>query len=319
MNFSEVLSAIKSQKSKILLGLISIFIFLFLFFPFSDLSSLVTSEVARLTQNQLFFQFDEMQIQIFPKPGITFGKVNVDAGQFPTIKADELLISPSPSAILTQTPAGSISAKGLFRGNVEISLGSGTKSEAGTPRQKIEIKADKLSLNELKEFRQIPILLKGNLSLQSKILADLSFSEQPDADIEIHAEKLEIPSQVMNTLMGPLNLPDLRLGQVDLKGKLVAGRLTLDEGKIGRDGDDIRGEIKGGITINVRNQNGIYPEVGAYSFDIDLSMKKATEDKLNIFLSLLSQYRTQTADGARYQIRMSAQNPAYPPSITNLR
>jgi len=315
----EFFRLLKIQKNKILVGFFSIFIFLAVFFPFSDLSTFITTEVAKLTQNQLFLQFDEMNLSFFPRLGASLGKVSIDTGELPTIKTDQLALYPSPLGLLTQTPSGTVVASGLFRGNVEVKLGNGSKSEAGTARQKIEIKVDKINLSELKDFRQIPLTFKGQLSLQGKIQTDLALSEQPDADIEIQAEKFELPSQAVNTMMGPLNLPDLRLGRVTLKGKLIGGRLTIEEGKIGQDGDDIRGELKGGLTLNIRNQNGIYPEVGAYTFDLDLTFKKSVEEKLNVFLSMISQFKTATTEGSRYQVRISAQNPGFPPSMNPLR
>jgi len=319
MNFSDVLKALKNHKNKIIIGFISIFVFLFLFFPFSDLSTLITSEVAKLTQNEIFLQLDELKLKLFPSPGVDMSKVSVDIGQLPTIKADEVSVRPSPSVIFTQTPAGTFSAKGIFKGNMTVQMSGGKKTESGLPRQKIEIKADQLNLADLKDFKQIPLLLKGQLSIQGNILADLSFSEQPDADIEIQAEKFEIPSQAFQTAMGPMNLPDLKLGKIQIKGKLIDGRLNIEEGKIGQEGDDIHGQIKGQIALLIRNQNGILTEPGAYSFDLDLNFRKETEDKLNTFLGFISQFKTPTLDGSRYRLKLSAQNPYFPPTMGALR
>ena len=125
------------------------------------------------------------------------------------------------------------------------------------------------------------MMIKGQMDLQTQLIADLTFTEQPEADITIHAEKFELPAQTFNSMMGPINIPDLRLSSLDLKGKLVNGRLTFEDGRIGHEGDDIHGSIKGGIAMVMRSQGS--PQMGPYSFDVDLLIKSGFgEEKLEL-------------------------------------
>lgn len=320
---SQLLAFISKHRNKMLLALLSATVFMFLYFPFSDLSTIISTAVTTSTENKAFFQFEKMHLGVFPGLGIKFEDVSFDyvdpqSPQLPTFKLAELAVYPALTSLLSPIPNGRISAQGLLNGNVEVSLADGAKSENGNPRKKIEIKAEKLNLADLKDFPQIPLLLKGQLSLDGKILADLSFSEQPDADILIQIEKLELPSQMLGPL-GGLRFPDLRIGQVQIKGKLISGRFNFEEARIGRDGDEIRGDIKGGFNLNVSTQYGLRMEMGAYNLDLDISLKKSVEDKFALLLSFVSKYKIATADGSRFRVRVEGINPAYPPNIRNLQ
>lgn len=308
-----------SHKGKIFILLLSAVIFAILLFPFNDLSDVISTKVAELSRNQLLLQFDNLRLGFFPSPEVSVDKVAVDVGHFPTVKMDSLTVSPSASVLWTRTPAGSLHAKGLFRGDVEVSIESGTKTESGVNRQKIALRAEKVSLQEIREIARLPVLLKGQVTLNSTAQADFAFQEQPDMDLVLSIDQFELPTSSVQTPMGPLTLPEIKLSAVTLKGKLSQGKFNIEEGLIGRDGDELRGVIKGGIGFQIQNQGGITPVIGAYNFDIDMTVKKAFQDKASLFLSFLDQHKIPTADGAQYKFRISANNTMSPPNISALR
>jgi type II secretion system protein N len=308
-----------SHKSKLFITILSALVFIFVLFPFNDISDLASSKIAELSHNQLLVSFENLKLGLFPSPEVDMDQVSIDIANMPTLKAQSLSVSPSPSILWSRTPSGSLNAKGLFKGEVDISIQKAGKSDSGIERQKITMKAEKVSLAEIREFARLPVLLKGQLTMSTTATGDLAFQEQPDMDLTVSIAQFELPSGNVQTAMGPLTLPDLKLSSVVLKGKLSQGRFNIEEGLVGVDGDELRGTIKGGIGFQIQNQGGFNPVIGAYTIDVDMDVKKGFQDKAALFLSFLDQHKTQTADGAHFKFRLSANNTSVPPNISALR
>ncbi|MGZ5280631.1 MAG: type II secretion system protein GspN, partial [Pseudobdellovibrionaceae bacterium] len=209
-----------------------------------------------------------------------------------------------------------LTAKGFLKGDVEVSLKPGPKSDNGVERQKITLDAKSLSLQEIREMAQLPILMTGSANVNSTALVDLTFQEQPDMDLVLKIDKLDIPSSNLQTVMGPLTLPDLKLTSVELKGRWSAGQFLIEDGLIGKDSDELRGRIKGTLGLQIQNRNGNFvPVLGAYNLDIDLTIRKSFQDKASLFLSFIDQYKTPTADGAQYKFKLSGTDFQSPPTM----
>lgn len=313
------IKALLQHKFKFVLMIFSALIFAFLLFPFDDLGDLVTAQVAKLTGNQIYIQFDRMNVGVID-PGLQLSNVYLEAANMPPLSAHELTFTPSIMSLINKKPAGSLSAKGLFKGNIEVSLKPGGKSENGVEKQKIQLSAQKLALADLRELANLPIALKGQLNVTSSATADLGLQEQPDMDLSLKVDKFELPSGNVNTMMGPLALPEVKLTSLELKGRLSSGRFQIEDCSIGKEGDELRGTIKGGIALQLKMTEGlITPLIGAYDFTIDLNVKRGLQDRAALFLSFLDQYKTPTNDGAHFQFRVSATSPFMPPNITALR
>lgn len=307
------------HKIKFALMFASVMFFLLLLFPLSDLSDLVSTQVSKITNNQVYLQFESMRLSVFPDPGAAVDGVYVEAQGLPPIKAQELVFTPSLSSLISQKPAGTVNAKGFLNGDLEVSLKPGEKSDNGVERQKITLSAKNLSLSEIRNLAQLPVQMTGSANLESTALVDLTFQEQPDMDITLKVERLELPTSNVQTAMGPLTLPDLKLASVELKGRLAGGQFLIEEGLIGKESDEVRGKIKGNLGLVLQNRGGLVPIIGAYSVDIDLSVKKSFQDKAGLFLTFIDQHKVPTADGAQYKFRVSASDPMLPPNISALR
>lgn len=312
----QLLKLIKESKGKIFLMVVSSLVFLFLLFPFDDLSDLISSQVSQLSNNAVYVQFEKLKMSLFPQPGVKMDQVYIESIKTPALSAQELVITPSISGLIQQKPYGHVSAKGLLKGDVDIHVGQGTKTENGVERQKLEISAKQVSLHDLRELANLPVLLKGQLNLETTALADLSFQEQPDIELDMTINKFELPPSNVNTPMGPLTLPDLKLSTVELKGRLAAGRFIIETGTIGKPNDELYGTIKGNIGLNFINRGGSFThQIGAYNFEIDLKAKKGFQDRAALFLGFIDNYKTPTSDGAQYKFKLSATNPMMPPTI----
>lgn len=311
---------LKDSKLKFLLLVVSSLVFLFLLFPFDDLGDLVSSQVAKLSGNSLYVQFEKLKMSLIPQPGVQLNEVFVESSRMPALSARELVITPSMTGLIQQRPYGHISAKGFLKGDVDLRVSKGSRTESGVERQQIEITAQKLNLTDLRELANLPVMLKGRLDLKTTALADLTFQEQPDVDISVIISQFELPPSNVNTAMGPLTLPDLKLSTVELKGRLSAGRFIIETGTIGRAGDELQGTIKGNVGLNVQNMGGTpNPQVGAYNIEVDLRAKRSFQDRAALFLSFIDTYKTATSDGAQYKFKVFSSNPQIPPTMGAVR
>ncbi|NUN05018.1 MAG: type II secretion system protein GspN [Bdellovibrio sp.] len=312
----QLITLISQSKGKIFVMVLSALAFVFMLFPFDDLSDLISSQVSKLSNNSVYLQFDKLKMSLFPQPGVRMDQVYIESLRTPALSAQELIITPSISGLIAQKPYGQVSAKGLLKGDIDIHVGKGTKTENGLERHRVEVSAKKVSLHDIRELANLPVLLKGQLNLQTTALADLSFQEQPDVELDLSISQFELPPSNVNTPMGPLTLPDLKLTTVELKGRLSAGRFIVETGTIGKPGDDLYGSIKGDIALTINNRGGTFaPQVGAYNFEVDLRTKKSFQDRAALFLTFIDSYKTPTSEGGQYKFKLTATNPMMPPSI----
>lgn len=316
----KALGLLLQHKWKFLLTIVSTLVFGFLLFPFGDLADLISSQVSKLTNNQVYLQFENMNMSLFPDTGVALKDVHVEGQAFPSLKAQEVIFTPSVMSLISQKPAGTVHAKGFLRGEIEVSMKPGPKSDNGTERQRITLNAKQLSLADLKNLANLPISIKGSTNITSQALVDLSFSEQPDMDVTLKIDRFELPTSNVQTMMGPLTLPELKLTSVELRGRLSAGKLLIEEGNIGKENDELRGTIKGNINLVIQNRGGaISPQMGAYNFDIDLNVRKSLQDRAGLFLTFIDAYKTPNPEGAQYRFKVSATDLQNPPNISAMR
>ncbi len=313
----KLLAGFRANLGRIFVAVAACLIFLFVLFPFDDLGDLVSTQVSKFSGNSVYMQFDRLRMSLFPTPGVDLHKVYVETLHTPALSAEEITITPSISGMIQQKPYGHVSAKGLLKGDVEINLGKGTRSEGNVERHKLEISAKKVSLTDIREIANLPVMLKGKIDLESTALADLTFQEQPEVEMHITIREFELPPASVNTMMGPLTLPDLKLSTIELKGRLAAGRFIIETGTIGKSSDDLYGTITGNLGMNVSNAGGsISPQVGDYTFNVDLKARKSFQDRATLFLTFIDSYKTPTAEGAQYKFKVTSTSPGMPPNIT---
>lgn len=308
------------QKVKFLFSVFCTIAFLFLLFPFGDLSDLVTSQVSRLTQNQVYLQFQDMHMSLFPDTGIALEKFHVESSNFPTIKSDELVFRPSISSLIFQKPAGTVVAKGFLRGELEANLSPGKKSDNGVERQHISLSAKNLNLSDLKELARLPLQLNGSLSFDADSQIDFKLQEQPEVELSMKVDKLILPTFTAQTPIGPWPLPEIKVSNLELKGRLAGGKFIIENGKIGGPKDELSGTIKGnlGLTLMAHGET-LSPAMGAYQIDIDLQFRGKLHEQLKPALGMLEQFQSATAEGANLKMRLSGMDTFNPPAMSPIR
>lgn len=312
----KIWTLLKKLRLAFFIFFVSTLAFFVLLFPLNDLGDLITSQVGRLSGNQVYFQFDDIALSAAP-PGLQMSNVYVETRQLSALKARDVTLLPSIMGMLKGKPYGYISAEGFLKGDLSLNLSSAPKSENGTERSLIELAAKKISLKELRNLLGLPFFIQGDLSVDTKTMADLTLQEQPDMDLTISLTKFELPPTNVETGFGPITMPELKLKQVDLKGRLSGGNFTIEKGELGQVGDELQASIKGQIKISLMNMGGqIVPQIGSYNLDVDLKIQKSFQDKASLFLGFLNSH--QKSPG-QYKFKVASPQWGVPPQITTLR
>lgn len=294
--------------------------FVFLLFPFDDLSDLVTTQVSKITGGQIYLRFDRFSVSPLG-PKAEFENVFVETPSLPGLHTQELSIAPSFMSLINQKPHGKVEAKGLFKGNVEIQIKGGTKGEKGQERHTVDLNIKKVALAELRDVMRIPMPLKGELNVRATSLTDLTFEEQPEGDLTLTIDQFDMPASNLNLPMtGPVNLPEIKLKQVELKGRLTGGRFIIESGRIGDPKDELSGTVKGDMQIQIlRNGDAINPQFGGYNLSVSIKIKKGLQDKLAWMLGPLDSYKKDTSDGGQYNIKLSGAYFGAPPTFSAIQ
>ena len=295
-------------------------IFLFILFPINDLNDLITSQISKFTKKNVFVQFETISINPFV-PKITLEKLFIEGQTFPTITTENLSMSPSLNSLFSKQPEGSVMAQGFLKGDIQVSVKAAASSDSGLKRSRIELQAKDLNLKDVRELANLPMPLLGKLSVTSSAIVDLTFTEQPEMEINLNILRFEMPSNsVFLGDLGRVNLPNIKMSLIELKGKLLAGKFTIESGKLGNANDELFGDIKGEVNLTFTNAGSqIVPVLGGYDIDLNLKASSAFKEQAKFFLGFLDGYRTDLPDGARYKFKIKSVSANMPPQFTPLR
>lgn len=309
---------LKNNKKKVFVGFVAYFIFLFLLFPFSDLGSLVTAQVAKFTQNQIFVKFEELHFSLLPNPGLELSNVKVQGLQFPELTTDKLVVSPSIAGLLSFKPGVSLSAEGLFDGDVSVSTRGGSKAKSGALKQNIAVNAEGVELSKLGAVLTLPMSLEGKMNLDTDAVVDPSFSEQPNAQVDLKAVRINMTSASIPTPIGPLALPDTKLQELILKGQMTEGILNIEKAQIGSPNDELYAQVRGTMNLNFQTAGGqVTVNPGPFDLTVQIKTKPSYQAKAGLFLGFLDSYKkSQGPQGSEYLFKVAGSNFYAPPRMT---
>lgn len=309
-------SGFKKLRRALIVFVISTIAFFIFLFPLNDLGDLISTQVAKQTQNQVYFQFDGLNLGLIPL-GLQMSNVFVETNHLSALKAKEVTVLPSVSGMLKGMPYGHITATDFLKGELNLIVSSASSSEKAIERTQLELAAKKLSLKELRNLLGFQFFIQGDLNVNSKAIADFAFQEQPEVDLTFGLTKFELPPTNIETGFGPFTTPELKLRQVDLKGRLKDGTFVIEKAEFGQTGDELQATVTGQIKLVLVNTGGqILPQIGSYNLDVDLRAQKSFQDKANIFFSFLQSH--QKGPG-QYKFKVASPQWGAPPQITTLR
>ncbi len=275
-----IVNLFKFHKLKILTVFLSALVFFTLLFPLNDLNDYISSVVAKMTQNQVFLQFEELGFSFLTGPGIELKTVEVDTPHLDTVKADELILRPSLGSLFGSF-GGSMSASGIFGGEI-----SGSISQKEDVNLEFDVSTEGTNLKSLIKLLPIDGNLKGKLNANASGMLDASFRTQPKSNFNFNISSLNLAGLTIQTQMMPITLPKLNIKELILAGRLEDGNLHFDDFRIGKDRDDIVGTVKGKLGlrfIGTAQKFKVLP--GAYNLAIRLKVKPDVEKNFAILFN----------------------------------
>ncbi len=299
-------------------------------FPYSDLRSVVSTTLSRAIGNGTAIDFDHVSLAMGLPVALELENFQFEGAGLPTISADRLIAKPSLSALVTQKPAGSIEAEGMFNANVFASLAAGATLKDGGRRQDIKADISGLQLAVLTEaLRRAGMMsfnIQGVLDSNTNLSIDPSFKDQPQGDFFVQAKTVAIPSvNVPIPNMGSVQTPSLQMGRLEVKGRMAEGKFQLEDVLIGQEKDSLSGRIRGEMDISVRAADGQPARVvpGAYNLRVELQLTKSLMDamvKSGAALAFIpvEGFKTEVGDLVKYAFRVQAPSFAVTPVFSKL-
>ena len=171
-----------AHKWKIVSTVLMTVVFLFVFFPFKDLNDFISTQVSRITNKTVYFQFEDLSLNPLTT-SLTLDNAIVETAALDGLTMDQFSIKPSVLALIKKQPGGHLHIDGLLGGNLDVSIAPGEKLESGLFKSVVDLSADKLSLKKIHETFKLSIPITGDLNINTKLTADLTFAEQPDGEI----------------------------------------------------------------------------------------------------------------------------------------
>lgn len=325
----KIWSGFKKLRLALLVFLISVLVFFVMLFPLNDLGDLISTQVAALSRNQVYFQFDDLNLSVAP-PGLQMSHVFIETTQIPALKIKDLTVLPSISGLIKGRPYGYVSAEGFLKGNVSLDVSSGAKGEKSAESTVLNLSAKKVSVKEIRSLLNLPFFMQGEVNADTKATIFFTMTEQPgrgpvlnlddqpEMDLNLVVSKFELPPVNLDLRdLGSITLPELKLKQINLKGRLAGGTFTIEKADLGQPGDEVQLNVKGTIKVTLQSIDGrITPFLGAYNLDLDLKTQKSFQDKAGLFLSFIQSH--QKAPG-QYKFKVASPQWGLTPQITTLR
>jgi len=320
------------HKLKILAVIIFALLFFALLFPRTDLADLITAQIVRATG--VYIQFDELDFDLLPAPGFEAHEIRIEPRGVPALDAESIEASVALTKLLGFKLGANASITDLFKGNVDITYSQGAKTQAGSRREDIHLRADNLDLEALSKYLRdagmLPVKLEGKVTTNLNASVDPQFTEQPIGELSLEAPRFALPGQTItinfNGVPVQQQLPPLNLGRINIKSaKLNDGVLEIQEATIGDAKSDVKGKIKGTLGLRFRRTpGGVFPEMTQANFEMDLNvdknfMERNQKSVLGGFLILIPpNAKQETPAGTRLAFRMRINRPGEMPTFTPL-
>lgn len=322
---------------------VSAVLFFAWFFPFGDLSDVVTSRVAQASGGSLYVQFDELNLNLIPQPAVSATNVTIESG-LPPLEAKWLKFTPGLLDALTSIPTlikaaggnseaaaalgtkigATVATEGLLGGDVEFRVRPGTRTDSGHDRSRVSLAIEKVNLADVQKWADLPVKMSGTLNFDTDVQFEPDFLEQPEGEYALRVSKLDLPAGTamvpFNGVMMPLNVPTITLANLNLKGRLTGGKFFIEEGVFGQNKDPLYGRIKGNLTVKLQPHGAnLQLVLGSYDLTVDLTTTQMIEKELSFAFFLFGPGKSALpGGGAHYLFKAqgAALDASQPPTIT---
>ncbi len=305
---------------KILAFFLTTLFFILFLFPFGDLGDLVNSKISEQTQGAVSLHFEDMGIDVIPRPGFQFSKVNVTVNPLPEISLDSLTIAPSVLALLSSKLGASVSAKGLFGGDLSAAF----KDQSKDKKMLFDFSAgwDDIRVDSILKLAKLTSFATGKFDGDLDGSIDPSFSDQPKINLNIASKQLELTQLPMpfggEMYYQPLPKP-LRFKKIDLNVQLADKNLVIEKSSFLASDDDLDCKVDGKVDLTLAMFGGaLTPQIGSFSINLDLKINQQLLTVLPLDL-VLSTCKIGAEGGTlRYKCRIAGRAGSNP-QITKIQ
>ncbi|MCB0412638.1 MAG: type II secretion system protein GspN [Bdellovibrionales bacterium] len=329
---SFIANILKFHKLKILVTLVSSLIIAVIIFPYDDLSDVLTTQITKATGNQVYVQFEHLGINLFPTPGLSLDKVEIDTPITSSLKAGELSLSPSLPSLLLMKLEITARLQDFLNGKLSFSFQSKKSLKETNGSGSYDISGSSLDLARLSSLASLPVSLKGQMSLDIEGNVDPTLEEPMNAEFEFDGQKVQLlPLRMDIPNFGPMDLPGLKLAQLLAKGRFLPKEgsssrgmqnqdLVLEDVQLGNEKDALSGKLKGRITVRMQSTgNQLNASISDYELRVQLHARPEAQKDFGVFLGFLDSHKKSSPSGSLYTFKVASTNPYQPPQITTLQ
>lgn len=253
----------------LIFGLIIFIFFSYLNFPYHKIKDKLFAQV----EKQSNFKIDVEEFKTTMLLGLRFGGVTIKDKRdgFPPIAISTLNIDPSLISLVTMKP------KIAF--NAELPQGSlnGFFVQKGATSHELNLEFDNLDLK--KQFQEVlPADLNGTAEGQVSFDGNLQRFQGINGKTQIQIKKFILGK---TSVMG-MELPQLSLSQITLKGNMKKDQFIIEKFEAGNDKDDLKANISGDISINSLNIKN-----SRLNLKLKFKMSDTLKEEFKLFLPLL--------------------------------
>lgn len=320
-----ILAIFRFHKMKIVAILSFASLWIFLIFPFGDLSDMLTQKIAEATKNQVYLQFDDMAIGVLTGVNVKLDNVVVESPGFPPMKASRLRIAPWVMGALSGRFGLSVDAMDLFGGLVAADVREGDKLKSGLREMEIGVEADQLKLNEitkiLTDAEILKLALDGVLKISTQLKVDPFYEVQPSGAANVTIGNLTLPAQTLelnlNGALLPVPISEMKLGPTRLNAKIGGGQFDIQELSFGTAKEMISGKAKGNVGVSFRKMGPqVVPTITGFDLNVTLTIDEDfAKTNVKAVLDMLNAYKrvepgpNGTANRWTYNFRLQPPDP----------
>ena len=285
-------------------------IFLIIRLPWTEIADKAAHKI--LAPLPLNVYFRKTSIHIFP-PAVSLDQVSIHHKTLSApIDLDQVRLSPAWIKWLAFSKSLKIQ---LFKEGTSISLTTSFKkvTENKIKRNKIKIEGESSNLHLSLLQSLLPSMnISGHINLQFEIEGPESNFLSGTGFIQIQGQNIKLKQILLETDLGPLQLPDIQWAEVQMIARLSEEQVTLEKLLLGRDTDSFFLQMRGNMEFRfTRNRL----RLGQY--DLQLSAQTDRDFKLSLMDLLLLSIKSPSPKGWQYLGRITG-NGTKPPDIEKI-
>lgn len=298
-------------KIKKYLFLISFFSFIIFFirFPWSDMLEKQVRKFQQKSPSARQIQFDDLEAKFFP-PGVTFKGFSFFYGQ-KKVDLDSFKISLDVKRWLAFKKAFKILLKkedSVLAFNFRTEKVKSQLEEAPSAQKLYFVKgfSRNFHLDTLNQFLS-GIHLTGLIESEFFFKGSAEDIENIQAGLDLKGKNLVLSKSQLNTLLGPLSLPQTKWRQAEIDLKVREGELLFEKIAIGQPGDQLLIQLKGSSAFEFV---GSRFKISSYNLELQIDLDK---DLPFPFLDLIfGAYKEDKRGFDRYSLRLIGQGSDMP-------